>query len=182
MSGAGAGPGTNPDSLAPNPSRVRQPHVLCLKMMRPRLRSYGETSIVTRSPCRTRIRKRLMLPPSVASTVCPLVSNTRNVAFGSTSVTCPSSCIGSSLAMSPRLAVPLCSALARSAALAPSRGSRLELPRLARLHVVPLLAKILENAGLGDAPLEHLECPIQTITFFDLDLDHVLSSLLAMTR
>src|SRR2546423_1116793 len=123
------------------------------------------------------MRKRLILPPSVESTVCPLVSNTRKVAFGSTSLTCPSSCIGSSLAMSPRLAVQrLCSALAGRTALAPSRGSRLELPGLARLHIMPLLAEILQNAGLGDAPFEHFECPIQTVTLFDLDLDHELLS------
>ena len=30
--------------------RVARVYVLCLKMMRPRLRSYGETSMVTRSP------------------------------------------------------------------------------------------------------------------------------------
>src|SRR5438309_3252620 len=146
-------------------------------MMRPRLRSYGETSIVTRSPCRTRIRNRRMLPPNVDSTVWPFVSNTRNVAFGNTSVTCPSSCIGSSLAMSPRLAVQRCwSALARCTALATSCGSRLELPRLARLHIMALLAKVFQDSGLGDAPLEHLERPIQAVAFFDLDLDHELLS------
>src|SRR5438270_4806287 len=152
-------------------------------MMRPRLRSYGETSMVTRSPCRTRMRNRRILPPSVESTVCPLVSNTRNVAFGSTSVTCPSSCIGSSLAMSPRLAVQRpWSALARRTTLAASRRSRLELPRLSRLHVVPLFTKILQDARLGNATLEHLECPIQTVTFFDLDFNHEFLSSEKMPR
>src|SRR5438309_10129120 len=150
-------------------------------MMRPRLRSYGETSIVTRSPCRTRIRNRRMLPPNVDSTVWPFVSNTRNVAFGNTSVTCPSSCIGSSLAMSPRLAVQRrWSALAGRTALAATGGSGLELPCFARLYVVPLLAQILQDPGLGDASLEHLERPIQAVAFFDFDLDHELLSCLQL--
>src|SRR4051812_11631855 len=42
-----------------------------------------------------------MLPPSVARTLCPLGSVTRNVALGNTSVTVPSSCIASSFVIRP---------------------------------------------------------------------------------
>src|SRR4051812_32720258 len=48
------------------------------------------------------MRKRRMLPPRVASTVCPLGNVTRNVALGSTSVTVPSSWMASSFAILSR--------------------------------------------------------------------------------
>src|SRR5690349_2770876 len=41
---------------------------LCRNVIRPRVRSYGETSSVTRSPAMIRIRKRRILPAVVAST------------------------------------------------------------------------------------------------------------------
>src|SRR5688572_7909904 len=47
------------------------------------------------------MRNRRMLPPSVASTVCPFGNVTRNVALGRTSVTVPSSCIASCFAIPP---------------------------------------------------------------------------------
>src|SRR5689334_5586814 len=79
--------------------------------------------------------------------------------------------------MSPRLAVQRRrSALARRTALAPACRGGLQLPSLTGLHIVPLLPKVLQDPRLGDATLENLERPIQTVTFFDLDLDHELLS------
>jgi hypothetical protein len=65
------------------------------------------------------------------------------------------------------------SALALRAPLSPPGSGSLELSGFARLHVVPLLSKVLENAGLGDATLENLERPIQSIAFFNFDFDHL---------
>src|SRR5690242_7310100 len=115
------------------------------------------------------MRNRRMLPPSVASTLWPFVSCTRNVAFGSTSVTEPSSCIASSFAI--RECAAEGSARALSAA-ATAGGGGLELACLAGLHVVPLLPEILEDSGLGDLPLERLEGPVQPVAFFEMNLDH----------
>lgn len=67
--------------------------------MRPRVRSYGDTSTVTRSPANTRMRLRRMFPANVVSTSWPLCTVTRNVALGSNSVTVPSSSIASCLLM-----------------------------------------------------------------------------------
>src|SRR3954453_16092688 len=67
--------------------------------MRARSRSYGESSTRTRSPGRIRIRKRRILPATCPSTVWPLSSWTRNMAFGSASTTSPSNSTLSSLAM-----------------------------------------------------------------------------------
>src|SRR6476661_2922698 len=69
--------------------------------MRPRVRSYGESSTLTRSPCRTRIRNRRILPQSVAITSCPFSSATRNVVLGRTSLIVPSSSSASSFIQSP---------------------------------------------------------------------------------
>src|SRR5829696_5647729 len=66
--------------------------------MRPRLRSYGETSTRTRSPGRMRMRKRRIFPAQWPSTSCPLSSCTRNIAFGSASTTSPSNSTLSSFA------------------------------------------------------------------------------------
>src|SRR5579859_6995370 len=71
------------------------------KVIRPRVRSYGETARVTRSPASTRMRKRRILPAMVASTSCPFVSFTRNIALGSNSSTMPSISIASSFAITP---------------------------------------------------------------------------------
>src|SRR6185312_9586297 len=70
---------------------------LCRYVMRPRVRSYGDTSTVTRSPSRIRMRKRRSLPAMVARTAAPLSRVTRNDVLGRTSVTVPSSSIRSSL-------------------------------------------------------------------------------------
>ena len=51
-------------------------------------------------------------------------------------------------------------------------GGGLELARLTRLHVVPLLPEVLEDSGLGDLPLERLECPVQPVALFEMNLDH----------
>src|SRR5688500_13116860 len=59
-------------------------------VIRPRVRSYGDTSTFTRSPVSTRMRKRRILPAIVASTECPLSSATRNMALGRTSEITPS--------------------------------------------------------------------------------------------
>src|ERR687897_1565199 len=66
--------------------------------MRARLRSYGDTSTRTRSPGRMRILKRRILPATWPRTSWPLSSCTRNIAFGSASMTSPSNSTFSSLA------------------------------------------------------------------------------------
>src|SRR2546423_4093486 len=45
-----------------------RPVHLCRNVMRPRVRSYGDTASVTRSPASTRMRNRRILPAIVAST------------------------------------------------------------------------------------------------------------------
>src|SRR3954447_16863466 len=66
--------------------------------MRARFRSYGETSTLTRSPGRMRMRKRRILPATWPRTSWPLSSCTRNIAFGSASTTSPSNSTFSSFA------------------------------------------------------------------------------------
>src|SRR4051812_29811622 len=58
--------------------------------MRPRLRSYGETSTRTLSPGSTRMRNRRILPARCASSSWSFSSFTRNSRFGRASVTSPS--------------------------------------------------------------------------------------------
>src|SRR3954467_13039052 len=58
--------------------------------MRPRLRSYGETSTRTLSPGRTRMRNRRILPARWARSSWSFSSLTRNSRFGRASVTSPS--------------------------------------------------------------------------------------------
>src|SRR5215207_2059744 len=58
--------------------------------MRPRLRSYGETSTRTLSPGSTRMRNRRILPARWASSSWSFSSFTRNSKFGRVSVTSPS--------------------------------------------------------------------------------------------
>src|SRR3954467_15663312 len=67
--------------------------------MRPRVRSYGESARVTRSPASTRMRKRRILPAIVASTEWPLLHVTRKVELRSSSITCPSISIATSFAI-----------------------------------------------------------------------------------
>src|SRR5688572_19874720 len=65
--------------------------------MRPRERSYGDSSTFTRSPGRIRMKFIRILPLTCASTRCPFSSSTRNIAFGNGSTTVPSTSIASSL-------------------------------------------------------------------------------------
>src|SRR3954447_20587989 len=58
--------------------------------MRPRLRSYGDTSTRTLSPGFTRMRNRRILPARCASSSWSFSSLTRNIRFGRASVTSPS--------------------------------------------------------------------------------------------
>src|ERR1700722_19801913 len=64
--------------------------------MRPRLKSYGVISTCTRSPGRMRILCIRILPELWASTLWPFSNSTRNIAFGSGSITVPSRTIASS--------------------------------------------------------------------------------------
>src|ERR1700704_4858364 len=75
-------------------------------VIRPRVRSYGDSSTFTRSPGRMRMKFMRILPLTCASTRWPLSSSTRNIAFGSGSTTVPSTSIASSFGM------PLSSTLA----------------------------------------------------------------------
>src|SRR5262252_5932990 len=55
--------------------------------MRPRVRSYGESSTATLSPARMRMKFLRILPETCARTWCLFSSSTRNIAFGSGSIT-----------------------------------------------------------------------------------------------
>src|SRR6266851_4754795 len=55
--------------------------------MRPRVKSYGESSTATLSPARMRIKFLRILPETCARTWCLFSSSTRNMAFGSGSIT-----------------------------------------------------------------------------------------------
>src|SRR3989338_3620448 len=65
-------------------------------MILPRVRSYGDSSSMTLSPGRMRIKFILIFPETCAKTLCWFVSSTRNIAFGSDSVTVPSTWTASS--------------------------------------------------------------------------------------
>src|SRR5881296_4714840 len=75
---------------------VRSRGYLNRYVIRPRVRSYGESSTLTRSPGRIRMKFIRILPLTCASTRWPLSSSTRNIAFGSGSTTVPSTSIASS--------------------------------------------------------------------------------------
>src|SRR6185437_250068 len=143
---------------------------LCLNMIRPRVKSYGETSIRTRSPARTRMRNRRMLPPSVVRTVWVSFTATRNVALGSTSVTVPSSSMASCFdTFAPAARLNRAPPGAREPE---SRRARFPLARLARLLVIPLLAQVLEHARANHFPLELLEHDVQPVVFANHDFNH----------
>src|SRR6266576_4426814 len=55
--------------------------------MRPRVKSYGESSTATLSPARMRMKFLRILPETCARTWCLFSSSTRNIAFGSGSIT-----------------------------------------------------------------------------------------------
>ena len=54
-------------------------------------------------------------------------------------------------------------------------GLALELPGLARLHVVAPAPDLLEDAFLHDFALEGLQRPVDAVAFGERDLDHVVS-------
>src|SRR5262245_34893471 len=70
-------------------------------VIRPRVRSYGDSSTLTLSPGRIRMKFIRILPDTWASTLWPLSSSTRNIALGSGSTTVPSTSIASSLVIPP---------------------------------------------------------------------------------
>src|SRR6266852_2684787 len=65
--------------------------------MRPRVKSYGESSTATLSPARMRIKFLRILPETCARTWCLFSSSTRNMAFGSGSITVAMTSMASSL-------------------------------------------------------------------------------------
>src|SRR5580704_14898733 len=69
--------------------------------IRPRVRSYGESSTATRSPDKIRIKFLRIFPEICASTWCLFSSSTRNIAFGSGSITVAITSMASSFPLSP---------------------------------------------------------------------------------
>src|SRR6266513_1253870 len=65
--------------------------------MRPRVKSYGESSTATLSPARIRMKFLRILPETCARTWCLFSSSTRNIAFGSGSITVAITSMASSL-------------------------------------------------------------------------------------
>src|SRR6266567_4423095 len=65
--------------------------------MRPRVKSYGESSTATLSPARIRMKFLRILPETCARTWCLFSSSTRNIALGSGSITVAMTSIASSL-------------------------------------------------------------------------------------
>src|SRR5258706_7153926 len=65
--------------------------------MRPRVKSYGESSTATLSPAKIRIKFLRILPETCARTWCLFSSSTRNIAFGSGSITVAMTSMASSL-------------------------------------------------------------------------------------
>src|SRR5713101_1691267 len=65
--------------------------------MRPRVRSYGESSTATLSPARIRMKFLRILPETCARTWCLFSSSTRNIALGSGSITVAMTSMASSL-------------------------------------------------------------------------------------
>src|SRR6201987_448550 len=65
--------------------------------IRPRFRSYGESSTATLSPGRMRIKFLRILPETCAKTWCLFCNSTQNIAFGSGSITTAITSIASSL-------------------------------------------------------------------------------------
>src|SRR5215468_6697397 len=65
--------------------------------MRPRVKSYGESSTATLSPAKILMKFLRILPETCASTWCLFSSSTRNIAFGNGSITVAITSIASSL-------------------------------------------------------------------------------------
>src|SRR5437667_6810100 len=78
--------------------RLATPSYLYRYTIRPRFRSYGDSSTVTLSPGRILMKCIRILPEMWASTLWPFSSSTRNIAFGSGSTTVPSTWMPSSFA------------------------------------------------------------------------------------
>src|SRR5208337_527091 len=78
-------------------SRQPFPNYLYLYTIRPRFRSYGESSTATLSPGRMRMKFFLILPDTCASTWCLFSSSTLNMALGNGSITVAITSIASSL-------------------------------------------------------------------------------------
>ncbi len=68
-------------------------------MIRPLVKSYGDSSIVTLSPGKIFIKCILILPEIWAKTLCPFSNFTLKVALGRVSTIVPSTLIGSSFAI-----------------------------------------------------------------------------------
>src|SRR5439155_14954893 len=101
-------------------------------VIRPRVRSYGDSSTFTRSPGRMRMKFMRIFPLTCASTLCPFSSSTRNIALGSGSTTVPSTSIASSLGvivLDPR---PSWTPPARPPGSSAPRGRSRSPPRCAR--------------------------------------------------
>src|SRR5438034_3217087 len=99
--------------------------------IRPRLRSYGESSTVTLSPGRILMKCIRILPEMCASTLWPFSSSTRNIAFGSGSTTVPSTWMPSSFARVLSLS------LGHRTALGPPRPDRYRMLELSAQRTVP---------------------------------------------
>src|SRR4030095_7281744 len=67
--------------------------------MRQRVKSYGESSTATLSPARMRMKFLRILPETCAKTWCLFSSSTRNIAFGSGSITVAMTSMASSLGL-----------------------------------------------------------------------------------
>src|SRR6266436_10203453 len=65
--------------------------------MRPRVKSYGDSSTATLSPAKIRMKFLRILPETCARTWCLFSSSTRNIAFGSGSITVAMTSMASSL-------------------------------------------------------------------------------------
>src|SRR5713101_4437560 len=110
--------------------------------MRPRVRSYGESSTATLSPARIRMKFLRILPETCARTWCLFSSSTRNIALGSGSITVAMTSMASSLEFpespfffSSRIGLAIVSRVptdrskARSLQLSPRRPGHLFWPR-----------------------------------------------------
>src|SRR5512135_67636 len=85
------------------PHTIHCPCHLYRYVIRPRVKSYGDSSTSTRSPVRIRMKFLRIFPDTWARTWCLFSSSTRNIAFGSDSSTTPVTSIVSSFATgSPR--------------------------------------------------------------------------------
>src|ERR1700694_1122404 len=85
--------------LEPGPVQRFLRRYLYRYTMRPRVRSYGESSTATLSPARMRIKFLRIFPEICASTWCLFSSSTRNIALGNGSMTVAITSMASSLGL-----------------------------------------------------------------------------------